>query len=387
METRTPTLDVVCRGKPREMGEQLGHGLRERILDASEKLEAFEAFRVQRPWWLPFDWFRQWSEWRAMGMLRPPIASSFPSISARIEGMADGAQVRESTLYLFHALESMALAPDQSARPAAPMSGCSAIAAPPTATSMAQPLLAHNLDGVDLLGESLVVREHQNAGQYRAIGLSCAPLSGMVDGVNERGLAITYNWAFAVDHDQMAAPVSVAIDDALATCSTVSEAAERISKQRRFGGAMLMLGDESGDIAALELSNRRVRLRRPQRGRPLYHSNQYRSQEMQSAQVARDAVFQNGAPQPLHGCRVLDSPERRDHRLRELLRQERKLCLDSITQLLSDHGDEGAADDGTLCMHGELWTTQANIQLLPTQRKLRVSYGPTCQAKHVEFQL
>ena len=384
MESRMPRIDVVCTGPPREFGAQLGEGLRDRIVGAVASLAQFEAFRILQPWWLPFDWYQQWSEWCAMGTLKPPIATDFPHISQRIDGMADGASVRTSALYLFHALESMAITPEHAIAPA-PLAACSAIAVPPNCATRGGAILAHNLDGVDLLGESLVLRENRCAGEFRSLGLTCAPLSGLIDGVNEHGLAITYDWAFAVDDAQAAAPVSVAVDDALSHCRTVAEAIERITHHPRCGGALLMLADAAGDTAALELSNRRSAVRRPHRHRPLFHSNQYRARGMHAVQVSRHAEYAHRAPQPLHGRRVLQSPQRRDHRLRNLVRERRTFSVESLAELLADHGAEGSPDEGTICMHGELWTTQASMQFVPAKRSLRISYGPACQARYAEF--
>lgn len=386
MAQRIPKLDVICGGTSREFGEQLGDGLRDRIAATTQSLAEYEPFRVQQPWWLPFDWYQQWSEWWAMSSLKEPIANAFPHIPERLEGMAAGAQVRLATLYLFHAFESLVIATDTADAPR-PLAACSAIAVPRASATDHRTILAHNLDGVDLLGVSLVLRENRHAGQYRSLGLTCAPLSGIVDGINEHGLSVTYNWAFAIDCLQMAAPVSVAIDDALANCRSVEQAVKRITARPRHGGAMLMLADAEGDIASLELSNQRFHLRRPHHNRPLFHSNQYRSREMQAAQVRRCATYSNHAVQALRGRRVFSSPEQRDHRLRQLLRERRSFSPASLTELLADHGRDQIPSDDTICMHGELWTTQASIQLVPAKRLLRLSYGPACEAKHVEFAL
>lgn len=386
MERRIPKVDVVCHGRPREFGEQLGAGLRDRIVAATNSLAELETFRTLQPWWLPFDWFQQWSEWRAMDSLQEPIAQEFPHIAARIAGMADGAQVRPSALYLFHMLEAMVVAPEHAiSQP--PLAACSAVAVPQPSTTVGSALLAHNLDGVDLLGASLVLRENRNAGKFRSLSLTCAPLSGTIDGINERGLAITYNWAYATDRRQAAAPVSVAIDDALANCGSVENAAARIIRHARCGGALLMLGDATGRVAALELSNQRHSLRSPQRNRPLFHSNQYRSRAMHSIQIAPNAIYAHGAPKPLVGRRVLQSPQRRDHRLRKLLREVQCFSPQSLSELLADHGDEQAPNDETICMHGAPWSTQAQIQLIPAQRSIRISYGPACEARFVDFVL
>ena len=60
---------------------------------------------------------------------------------------------------------------------------------------------------------------------------------------------------------------------------------------------------------------------------------------------------------------------------------------DQLQKILGDHGPSGAPSDDSLCMHGNYWTTTASLQWFPRQRKARVAYGSTCEAKYVEFQL
>src|SRR4029077_1658840 len=99
-------------------------------------------------------------------------------------------------------------------------------------------------------------------------------LAGAVDGVNERGLCITYDYGFAVD-DALGngPPISASISAALAQTTTGSEAAALIMARPRWGGGLLMLADADGDIASLELSTTRSELRRPAPGEDLlYHT-------------------------------------------------------------------------------------------------------------------
>jgi hypothetical protein len=60
---------------------------------------------------------------------------------------------------------------------------------------------------------------------------------------------------------------------------------------------------------------------------------------------------------------------------------------DQLQSVLSDHGPSGQPSDDSLCMHGTYWTTTASLQWFPQERKVRVAYGPNCQAKYTELQL
>ena len=98
----------------------------------------------------------------------------------------------------------------------------------------------------------------------RSLEFITAPMAGTIDGVNEAGLCITYNYAFTLDRpNQPAGMISMAISEALASCRTVAEAAEWITSRPRWGGGLLMLADATGDIASLEFSSTRSQLRRP----------------------------------------------------------------------------------------------------------------------------
>ena len=212
---------------------------------------------------------------------------------------------------------------------------------------------------------------------------------GAVDGVNEHGLAIAYDYAFTTDLPQTpAAPLSMLISETLETCKTVDQAHANFSSRPRCGAALLMLADATGDIASLELSPTRSFLRRPAAGEDaIVHSNQFVSPSMREVQMPPEAVYNDRAPAPLRGRRLHESSDRRDARYRELLRGDEPLGLDDLGRIMADHGAAGVADDYTPCVHGSYWQTTACLQLLPASRTLRVDYANACQARQQEFSL
>ena len=149
-----------------------------------------------------------------------------------------------------------------------------------------------------------------------------------------------------------------------------------------------MLADESGDIASLELSNTRSKLRRPADGEDLiHHTNCFAEPEMCAIEVPADATFTDRAPTPLRGKQVLKSANCRRERLKQLLAAEPVLGPDQFQRILGDHGLTGQPSDDSLCMHSGYWNTTASLQWFPQRRSLRVSYSSTCQANYVELQL
>ena len=149
-----------------------------------------------------------------------------------------------------------------------------------------------------------------------------------------------------------------------------------------------MLADDQGDLAALELSHTRCQLRRiPEAQDVLFHSNSYQSRRMQSVQVSPSARWSGRAPTPLRGKRILQSSECRDARFRELLSQQNIFDLEDLARIMADHGPEGTASDNSICKHSDYWHTTASLQLIPAERRIRISYSTACQAKYHDFQL
>jgi hypothetical protein len=390
-----PEIMATCRGEPRAVGQQLGEELRERIIEARESLATLDGFRCLQPWWLPYPAYLYWAEYQAWRMLEQPVKEVFPAVADQIEGMAEGAGLNLSSLYLFQAMESLMTAldlccesPDGCDAATPSMAACTAVALRGRRSATGRPIVAHNFDNVDATQDFYVLRQRHGAGQYRTLEFTMAPLSGAVDGVNEKGLCITYNYGFTAGPGTPAPSVSMAVSEALGKCATVREAVSAISASPRCGGALLMLADAEGDVAALEIASDRVRERRPEAGGDfLFHSNAYHTPQLKAVEASPETRYSEHAPPPLRGRRVMESPERRDARLAELLASPVVSDADDLARLMSDHGAEGRADDGTICMHGDYWRTTAALQLFPAERKMRVAYGPACRADFQEFAL
>ena len=215
-----------------------------------------------------------------------------------------------------------------------------------------------------------------------------APMCGAVDGVNEAGLCITYNYAYATDPCEPAPTISMLVSEALGHCRTVPEAIGFLSSARRWGGGLLMLGDASGQIGSVELSNTRSASHADLGGTDwLFHANRFRNSSMRSAEINDQAVYSNRSPRALRGERVHTSSDLREGRLQIRLSACRPLSSDDIHHVMSDHGAEDQASSHTICMHGNYWHTTACVQISPAERELRVSYSTACRAEFETFSL
>lgn len=381
--TRSAVLEVVCKGRPCEMGKAQGTAAKKKIQAARLALADLEAFRLQQPWWLPYWTYRWLAEQKAARLLAAPLARDNPAMKERLDGIAEGAGLGVKSILLFNAIEPLlSSAGGCTACPGA----CSAVAVRRRRSETGEPVVAINFDYLPLVQPFYLVRESRPEGMLRALEFTTAPLAGAVDGMNEAGLCVTYNYAFTTDQPrEPAVPISIAIAEALERCRTVTEAADFIVSRPRWGGGLLMLGDADGDIASLELSTTRWHLRRPARDDDaLYHTNAFSSPQMQQVQVPWEAVYTNDAPVPLRGRRLHQSSELRDQRFKQLLSDAKVLDADGLAAIMADHGPDGMPSDFTPCVHGSYWYTTACLQFFPMRRRMRVAYNTACQARFEE---
>ena len=386
MTATCQVLDFVCQGQPREMGLAQGAGVRDKIHGARRALANLEVFRLQQPRYLPYSLYRWLSEQRATRFLAGPLNRDFPAMGQRLAGIAEGSRLSASAIYLFNVFEPLLSSVGGcTACPGA----CSAVAIRGSRSATGEPIVARNFDYLPLVQPFYVVRESRPQGKLRSFEFTTAPLAGAVDGMNEAGLCITYNYAFAFDEPPApAAPISMAISEALESCRTVAEAADCLTAKPRFGGGLLMLCDAADDMASLELSSTRSHVRRPAAGEDfIFHTNAFASDQMREVQVAWDAVYTDRAPTPLRGRRLHQSSQRRDERFRQLLGQIDAFTPDELGAVMADHGPAGIASDDTPCVHGAYWNTTACLQFLPKSRRIRVAYDTACNARFEEIQL
>ncbi len=369
------------------MGVAQGAQLREKIAAAGGLLSELEAFRLKKPWWMPYGVYCRLAQQRALKYLQAPFSGPFAEAGERLAGIAEGAGCDLGALYLLNALEPVLSSVEDSTAVAA-SGACSAVAVRGRRSATGEPVIVRNFDYLPLVQPLYVLRDSRPVNGSRWVDFTIAPLCGTVDGMNEHGLSITYNYAYATDAGPAGVPISVVLAEALQRCTRVAEAADWITSRPRWGAGLLMLADPSGDIAALELSNTRSCLHRPSGDEDvLFHSNCYRTAEMRKIEVAGEVVYTRRAPTPLRGRRVLQSSEVRDERFVHLLTKTARFGPDELACLMADHGPAGRPDADTICMHSSYWNTTACLQFYPCSRRIRVAYDFACSARYAELEL
>lgn len=384
--SRSPSVEVVCDGSSYEMGFAQGSALRSEIHGSLRSLRSLEAFLLEKPAGCPFGLFR-WQAERKARRVWAALDRDYPEISRRLEGVVDGSELGRGPVYLLNVLEPlMANTAGKTVFP--PPGACSAVAVRGRRSSTAEPMVARNFDYLPLVQPFYALRESRPRGGYRSIDFTLAPLCGAVDGMNEHGLCVSYDYAYVRDQPSYSGTISMAITTTLERCRTVTEAATLLDTLPRWGGGILMLADADGDIASMELSNTRSALRRPAVGEDfLFHSNRFQTPGMTDVEVHLDAVFSERAPTALRGTRVHQSSDERDRRFVELLEGDAPLGEDDLQEVLADHGPGGEAGDYTICVHGSYWYTTATLQLFPRSRRMRIAYDTACNARYEEIAL
>ncbi len=386
MLTRQPQLDLIAQGTFEEIGYQQGVMLRKQIRHCADVVARLEAFRLRQPAWMPYRWFHRFVERKAYRLLKQNVASRSEPHWQRLSGIAHGSRLSIRTICLLNAMESILSNLTRSTAHGA-AAACSAVAFGPRQTTIAGPILAHNFDYLPLIQPFYVLRDEQPDEGLRSIQFSVAPLAGAIDGMNEAGLALTYDYAYSTNQPAEAPLISMQIGETLSRCRNVDEAVDHLTARPSWGNGLIMLADAQGTIAAVERAQTSHGLRRPTGRQVLFHSNQFCCPTTRQGQLSPEATYNEKAPQALRGRRVLQSSERRDARLQELTSQEDPFSPADITRIMADHGSDNRPSPDTICMHGGYWQTTASLQFFPGQRTIRIAYGPACQSDYVQFSL
>jgi len=382
-----PCIECQCGGEPREMGLTQGTQLREKILGARQSLRHLEALRLEQPWWLPYPLFLKLAERKTERPFVAALRRLNPAMLARLEGIAEGSGLALGGLCLMNALEAF-IGSVQGRTMTAATGACTSLAVRGACSSTGEPVIARNFDYPLLFQPFYMLRDSRPRGGFRSLDFAVAPQAGTVDGVNEKGLAITLDYAFVTDSGEPNPLVTMLIADALASCATVTEAVHRLTASPRWGAGLLMLADAAGDLAAVELSNTRSGVRRPDPGTDwLLNTNVCHCPETRAVQVPESATYSEKTPVPLRGESVLQPHAVRAQRIEGLLRKQATVGPEELAAIMADHGPSGLPDGTSPCVHTGYFNTTASLQWFPGRRSVRVSYSWACKAQYVEIGL
>lgn len=352
------------------MGRAQGEALRDEIVAVEDRMLASEAFALARPSLLPARAAAGLMAWRAKRRMARALAARYPEHAARLRGIAAGGGVRERRLYLALGAEVLLN------RVAWVTGGCTAVALEPARTSFGEAAIAKNFDFPEDFRGGYFVRRSEPADGLRSIEVTIAPLSGCHSGVNEAGLAVTYNYGHALERPREPLPVMLLCQRLLERCRSVTEAIGACRQAPRASGALLALADATGAVAVLEMSPWRFAVRRAREGAACC-TNHFETPEVAPVDVPHDARHSMRSVAALAGRRVHESSEARGVRLERAIGRDHALSLREIEALLRDHKD--GKNDLSICRHGDYYRTTCSVVLFPKTRRLRVLFGAPCE--------
>jgi predicted choloylglycine hydrolase len=367
-------------GSHHEVGVQQGRAGRQQIREALEKIPNYEFVKLMKPRLLPTSLFIALAKRRAEKLLKNDVFEYYPKQAQRLNGIAEGAEISLSTIFFLQGLELLI------GKPSYRLEACSTLAFGPSRTTTGEAIVGKNFDYVNVLEPYQLTCETKPKEGYATLGCKMAPLAGMLDGMNEYGLTVTYNLAFTLDEPKCYAPLSMALQEMLETCKNTDEAANFIVKTKRGGhDAVLTLADAEGNIKTVEITPSHSATSDTTGGQVI-NTNHYKSNEMQRHEIPRNAVFfDKGVRKEDVGVRVHESSEQRLKRAQELLKGSEKVDESKIAAILRDHGENNKPSFLTICRHDMDASTLRSVIFYPNRKSMKVLYGKPCQNQYDEF--
>lgn len=377
---------IECAGSHEDMGRIQGVACRGQLLHIDRVL--FELLGVPQTGYLraavgPFTSPTTGAIGRlGRRLVWPALERTHPDQAFRLRGIALGAGLPLHWLLVGPVME-LALNRSVYRMPQA----CTAFAVTGQRSSRGEPMIGKNFDYPPASNAMHLTRRSRPSAAGRAASLEVtkAPLAGSHEGINEHGLAVVYNYGSFRGRAAARVSVTFLVQHLLEHCHTVEEAIARMRDLPRAGGALLMLADATGDIAAVELAPDALAVRR---GDSLVHANHARTAEIAERDVPEPAVFPRWMrPVSLRGRRVRESSEERQGRAEQLLDQIGSATADDLADILCDHGADSRPSDNTICRHGPYYSTTCSVILFPVQRAMRLLVGAPCQRRYVDLAL
>ena len=317
--------------------------------------------------------------------IKKSLLQLLPNQYEKMIAISKASDIKERIIYGAHFIEVMSGDP-KSIYKNPPIQACSMIFALPEATANESLIFGRNYDFPNVLQPFQVVREEEPDTGYKNINFTQFPLTGCHMGINEKGLAIGYNYGRSwkkkpLDFRLKGVPGTFIVQEVLETCATTQEAYDFIINfTGRANGCHYGLVDISGDICVIETTSTRHAIRRPEAG-ILAHTNHYQTEKLKDANLPDYVRFKMDDMD----INPIESPIRRYQREIELLKKHNgQITMETVKNILSDH-DNREPDDFTVCTHGPAAGTLGSIIVLPTKREFWVTDNHPCNSEYQKF--
>ena len=375
------TIDLeTFSGSHYEIGIQQGKATRELLHQALKQVPNFIEMKIMKPRLIPMPLFLLLAKRRATKTLENDIFQCYPKQAERLKGIAEGAGIDMPWMFLAQSMELLVNVGPSSYR----IPACTSLGFNPQRTITSETIIAKNFDYPNHFSFLHLTCNTKPTGDYQTLGCTMAPLPGMIDGINEHGLTITYNLAFSTDEAKHFAPLSIVLQEMLETCKSTDEAVKFLTNAKRAGSGLLMIADAEYNIKAVEISHNYASIRNLIDDQTI-NTNHYQTSEMQEHEIPHNAVLSGKVPRDWLGKRVHESSEQRLKRAQELLNSKDKMDENEIVTILRDHGQNNNPSNLTICQHGAYISTLRSVIFYPNRKTIKVLYGNPCQNEYVQF--
>ncbi|UCC19137.1 MAG: linear amide C-N hydrolase [Promethearchaeota archaeon] len=378
---------IKIEGSPAERGYQQGEQLKNKIHNMFDIVFHSKMFSEVTSKLIPLSIIKLGLGIIGKRNIKNALKQLLPNQYEKIDNLSKASGISSRLLYGAHFIEVMSGNP-KSLYKNPPVQECSMIFAVPDATSDNSMIFGRNYDFPNVLQPFQVVREEHPDNGFKNINFTQYPLIGSHMGLNEKGLAIGYNYGRSwkkepLDFRLKGVPGTFIVQEVLETCATTQEAMDVIIKfPKRANGCHYGLIDTSGDICVIETTSTRHAIRRPLDG-ILAHTNHYQTEELKDANLPDYVRFKMDDMD----INPIESPIRRYKREIELLKKSKgQISFETFKAILSDH-DNREPDDFTVCTHGPAAGTLGSIIVLPTKKEFWVTDNHPCISAYEKFTL
>ncbi|MFX1389145.1 MAG: C45 family autoproteolytic acyltransferase/hydrolase [Promethearchaeota archaeon] len=378
---------IKIKGSPAERAFQQGEQLKDKIHNMFDIVFHSKMFSEVTSKIIPLGVIKLALGIMGKRNIKKPLQELLPNQHEKLRGLIEGAAIKEGLIYGGHFIEVMSGDP-KSLYKNPPVQSCSMIFALPQATSDDSMIFGRNYDFPNVLQPFQVVREEIPDEGFKNLNFTQYPLVGCHMGLNEKGLAIGYNYGRSwkkepLDFRLKGIPGTFLVQEVLETCGSTQEAIDFITKfPYRANGCHYGLMDTSGDVCVIETTSTRHSFRRPNDG-ILAHTNHYQTEELKDANLPDYVRFKMDDMD----INPIESPIRRYKREIELLKNYHgKINIEIFKKILSDH-DNRTPDDFTVCTHGPAAGTLGSIIVLPPKKEFWVTDNHPCISNYEKFTL
>ncbi|MEJ2279955.1 MAG: C45 family autoproteolytic acyltransferase/hydrolase [Candidatus Lokiarchaeota archaeon] len=264
MEKAINTFEL--KGNDYEMGLKQGKTFQRQIRNFYKDLTTSDEFLASKPILFPRFLFKRLATLFSSRMIRKSIQQYFPSQWNFLKGLSKATDLSINKILFLQAIDALGaqITHYRVGEISSSLNNCSAVGITGEVSSTDGVLIVKNWDGPDFLAKCCIFRNiyPKNDNKFSTIGSGVIGLVGINNGMNEKGLSIVYNYVYLKDIGKEGIPPMIIIRGALENCSSVKEAISYFQQFPLLGGANIMVGDINGDLAILELSPKKMEVRR-----------------------------------------------------------------------------------------------------------------------------